>query len=100
MKWLDEPMPPPPHNLEILKGWKNVALTRDFANHILTSEISKELYNWIIHLLVPDESFFSTLASVDVLENGTVVQDLTKNTTHGLVGEKNLICYSFLKRLK
>jgi hypothetical protein len=85
IKWLTEPMPSPPHNLEILKGWKGVALTRDFAEHVLTSEIAKELFNWIIHLLIPDESFFSTLASVDVLENGTVIQDLTKNTSHGLV---------------
>ncbi len=64
-----------------------MALTRDDASMILTSEVSKTLYNWIIHLLVPDESFFSTLASVIVLENGTVVQDLTKNTTHGLVSQ-------------
>lgn len=68
-----------------LKGCKNVALTRDDAGKFLKSQLSLTFYNWIIHLLVPDESFFSTLASVDVLENGTVVQDLTKNTTHGLV---------------
>jgi hypothetical protein len=80
-------MPAPPHNLQILKGCKNVALTRDDAKKFLTSELALTLYNWIIHLLIPDESFFSTLASVDVLENGTVVQDLTKNTTHGLVSQ-------------
>ena len=32
-----------------------------------------------------DESFFSTLAKAGLDENGTVVQDLTKDTTHGLV---------------
>ena len=32
-----------------------------------------------------DESFYSTLATLNVTEKGEVLQDVTKNTTHGQV---------------
>jgi hypothetical protein len=57
-------MPPFPYNLRILKGEKNVAVTRKFAEFATESTISFDLYNWLQLTAIADEHFYSTLASI------------------------------------
>jgi hypothetical protein len=57
-------MPPVPYNLTILKGEKNVAVTREFAEFVTQSNISFDLYNWLQLTKIADEHFYSTLASI------------------------------------
>ncbi len=76
---------PPPQNVTILKGSRYVALRRDFVDFILNNDFVKVFYDWIVDMNTADESFCSTLATLNVTEKGEVIQDLTKNTTHGQV---------------
>jgi len=43
--------------------------------------VAIDYFNWLGDMLVPDEAFFSTMYTVQVLPDGTVVQDLTRNYT-------------------
>ncbi len=78
---------PVPYNLTIRKGSLNVALSREFVDSMSTDQVALDLFNWMYDMTVPDESFFPTLVSTEKHENGTVVQNLDKNTTHGLVSK-------------
>jgi hypothetical protein len=44
-----------------------------------------KLYNFILDMVSGDESFFSTLSTIEVHPNGTVSQDLNKTTDQNLV---------------
>ncbi len=55
---------PPPYNLNIRKGTKNVVLTRKFANFIINDKIAIDLYNFLQLTSIPDEHFYSTLITV------------------------------------
>ena len=68
-----------------MKGTRYVILKRDFAEFIANHPISIKYYNWITDMMSGDESFFSTLATIKVLSNGTILQDLNTNTTQGQV---------------
>eukprot|EP00095_Tigriopus_kingsejongensis_P001394 maker-scaffold205_size259573-snap-gene-1.44 protein:Tk01394 transcript:maker-scaffold205_size259573-snap-gene-1.44-mRNA-1 annotation:"beta- -galactosyl-o-glycosyl-glycoprotein beta- -n-acetylglucosaminyltransferase isoform x2" len=75
---------PPPMNIVMRKGSKNVALKRDFVDFILESAISWTLLDWLQDALVPDEHFFSTL--ITLFNNNTdmvTIQDLSTDHTHG-----------------
>jgi len=67
--------PAPPHNLTLLFGIKNVAITRSFASFCLHSRVARDLRLWLQDVLVAVEHFFSTLAVVKVGKNGEVSQD-------------------------
>ena len=69
----------PPRKLRILKGSLHVLLRRDFAQFAVTSKLALELYNWLQDMSIPDESFFSTLITVQISSNGSAVQDLQAN---------------------
>jgi hypothetical protein len=84
---------PAPYNLTIRKGSVNVALKRDYANSIVNDRIVLELYNYMYDMSVPEESFFSTLITLEKLEDGTLIQDLTKDTTHGVVRQSLFIIF-------
>lgn len=60
------PKGPTPYNITILKGSKNVILTREFVDFILEDPIAIELYNWLKDTSVPDEHFYSTLATLEI----------------------------------
>ncbi len=62
-----------PFGVSILKGSKNVALTREFVDFILTNEFVWRFREWLRHTAVPDEHFYSTLSSI------TKVEDLHKD---------------------
>ena len=66
-----------------MKGTRYVLMTRDFAQFVANNPISMKFYNWITDMPSGDESYFSTLATLETLGNGTVIQDLNKNTTSG-----------------
>ena len=68
-----------------MKGTRYVTLKRDFAEFIANDPVSIKHYNWVNDMMSGDESFFSTLATIKVLENGTILQDLNTNTTQGQV---------------
>ena len=85
---------PPPLNVTIMKGTRYVVLKRDFADFIANHPISMQFYNWITDMPSGDESYFSTLATFQNLDNGTIIQDLKKNTTQGQ--ERNLL-FSFFQ---
>ena len=42
---------PPPHNLTVMYGIKNVAITRTFADLVLTSRVAKDLRAWLSDVL-------------------------------------------------
>ena len=68
--------PAVPYDLAILKGYKNVALRREFVEFILRHPVAKAFYAWLYNTRVPDEHFYSTLDSIRVVseETGTVQQ--------------------------
>ena len=76
-----------------MKGTRYVVLKRDFADFIANHPISMQFYNWITDMPSGDESYFSTLATFQNLDNGTIIQDLKKNTTQGQ--ERNLLLVFF-----
>jgi len=65
----------PPFNLTVMYGIKNVAITRNFANFCLTSEVGKALRVWLQDVLVAVEHFWPTLAIVKIGQDGVVSQD-------------------------
>lgn len=54
----------PPGNITIMKGSKNVALTREFVNFALDASYPKELRRWLQDTSVPDEHYFSTIVTI------------------------------------
>ena len=56
---------PPPLNLTIRKGSKNVALTRAWAKMAVNDTLAISLQDWLEDTVIPDEHFYSTLASVE-----------------------------------
>eukprot|EP00095_Tigriopus_kingsejongensis_P009896 maker-scaffold470_size172058-snap-gene-0.32 protein:Tk09896 transcript:maker-scaffold470_size172058-snap-gene-0.32-mRNA-1 annotation:"n-acetyllactosaminide beta- -n-acetylglucosaminyl- isoform a isoform x2" len=74
---------PPPWNITILKGSKNVALKRDFVDFILDDKKSWTLLNWLSDSFIPDEHFYSTLITVFKNRNEGIVQDIATDHTHG-----------------
>jgi hypothetical protein len=82
---------PPLFNLTIFKGSKNVALTRNFSEFILKNPTAKKFYNSLLDMNVADESFYSTLATINIMPNGSVVQDFSKNVTFGM-GSRTFFC--------
>lgn len=79
------PKPPLPFNLTLQKGVVNVALKRDFVKYVTADQLPLDLFNWMYDMVIPEESFFSTLATVERGEGRNITQNLEKNTTHGLV---------------
>lgn len=53
--------PPPPHNVTIYFGTAYVALTREFANFVLQSQLARDLLAWSKDTYSPDEHFWVTL---------------------------------------
>ena len=49
----------------IRKGSKNVALQRDFAHFVVHDSLSINLLNFLQNTEIPDEHFYSTLATVE-----------------------------------
>ena len=41
------PKSPPPYNLTVLKGTKNVIISKKFANFLLTHPIATDYFHWI-----------------------------------------------------
>ena len=46
------------------KGEKNVAITREFADFCINSQVAIELVNWLQSLFFSDELFYSTLVTI------------------------------------
>ena len=67
---------PPPHNLTVMYGIKNVAITRNFANFLINSPVARDLRAWLSDVLVAVEHFYSTLATVDRQTNTQTNRDL------------------------
>ena len=58
-------LPPPPYNLTIFKGHKDVALTRSSAEFFMTSKLGKGFLKWLNSGVgFPEEFFFATLSRV------------------------------------
>ena len=56
---------PPPYNLTIFKGHKDVALTRSSAEFFMTSKLGKDFLTWLKSGVgFPEEFFFATMARV------------------------------------
>ncbi len=79
-----------PLNLTIFKGLKNVALTQNFSDMILHNPIAIELYNSLCDMYISDESFYNTFATLDFMSNGSFVQNLHKDLSHG-IGSKRRV---------
>ena len=70
----------PPFDLIIRKGNRYVVLKRDLAEFLTKHPISIKFYNWITDMKIADESFYSTLVTVNVTKNGKIIQDLNTDT--------------------
>ena len=70
----------PPFDLIIRKGNRYVVLKRDLAEFFTKHPISIKFYNWITDMKIADESFYSTLVTVNVTKNGKIIQDLNTDT--------------------
>ena len=57
-------LPPPPLNLTIRKGSRYVALDRVKAKYMVNDELAILLQDWLESTYIPDEHFYSTLATV------------------------------------
>ena len=92
---------PPPYNLTLFKGLKNVILHRNFVDFLLDSEVAKHFYDWVKDTNIPDETYIQTLARVRVKDK-RVVQQLRANTTHGICVRRSLwhmkSCHGEMKR--
>ena len=56
---------PPPYNLTIFKGHKDVALTRSSAEFFMTSKLGKAFLSWLSSGVgFPEEFFFATMTRV------------------------------------
>ena len=58
---------PPPFGLQIFKGYKNVALTHRTAQFVAQDPVAKAFRHWLKDTLIPDESYYATLARVLLL---------------------------------
>jgi hypothetical protein len=76
---------PPPINVTVTKGSRYVVLKRDLAQFVVKHPISIKYFQWLADMTNGDESFFSTLATIRVDEDGTITQDVHKNTDQGQV---------------
>ncbi|KAM3877541.1 beta-1,3-galactosyl-O-glycosyl-glycoprotein beta-1,6-N-acetylglucosaminyltransferase 7 [Diretmus argenteus] len=52
---------PPPHNLQVYFGTAYYALTRDFVNFVLESQVAHDLLEWSKDTFSPDEHYWVTL---------------------------------------
>jgi hypothetical protein len=66
-------------------------LKRDLAQFVVKHPISIKYFQWLADMTNGDESFFSTLATLRVDEDGTITQDVHKNTDQGQVPTQHLI---------
>ena len=71
---------PPPYNLTIYKGWKNVILSRNFATFTLTHPVAKAFRKWTQDIEIPDEEFFATLARITKIEKDPTGNYLVEQT--------------------
>lgn len=58
--------PPPPYNVTVLKAQKNVVLQRSFVNFLVYHPVAIDYYNWLSDSFIPDEHFYSTMASITI----------------------------------
>ena len=58
------------HTLQIFKGSKNVALTRDFCKFLIHDNYTIDYLNWLDDVLLPEEHYYSTLIRVKIEGSG------------------------------
>ena len=63
----EELLPPVPYNLTIFKGDRQVILSREYTNFILNYPVPIALRHWMKETLIPDESYFPTLARISYM---------------------------------
>ena len=57
-------LPPPPMNITIRKGSRYVVLDRVKAKNMVNDQLAISLQSWLEDTLIPDEHYYSTLATV------------------------------------
>ena len=57
----DEQMPPPPYNMKIYKSWAYVALSYDFVEYFLCSEVGLTLRDYLKDAFIPEENVYPML---------------------------------------
>jgi hypothetical protein len=71
---------PPPHNLTIFKGHKDVALTRSSSEFFMQSQIGKDVLGWLKSGVgFAEEFYFATMVRISqslYYETGQVVQSM------------------------
>ena len=63
----EELLPPVPYNLTFFKGDRQVILSREYTNFILNHPVPIALRQWMEETLIPDESYFPTLARISYM---------------------------------
>ncbi|KAH9513165.1 N-acetyllactosaminide beta-1,6-N-acetylglucosaminyl-transferase [Bulinus truncatus] len=61
IKKVYQPNPPPPHNLEMLKGSTYGTFSRAFVEFALRDKVAKDFLEWCKLIKSPDEYFWATL---------------------------------------
>ena len=58
---------------------------RSFAEFVTQHPFALQLYNWFLDFQLPEESYYATLASITVLDNDILLQDLDTDFSFGKV---------------
>jgi ABC-type molybdate transport system substrate-binding protein len=61
---LDIKKSPPPFNLTIYKGVKNIILSRHFAEFVINDPVAKIFRDWTKDMSIPDEHFIHSLCRI------------------------------------
>ena len=57
----DTPLPPIPHDLKVYKSWAYVALSLQFVEHLLCSQVGRELRLYMRNVRIPEENLYAML---------------------------------------
>lgn len=84
---------PPPIEAHVYKASKNVILNRTFAHFLIHHPVAIEYYNWIIDTFVPDEHFYSVLATLEIKQLETNLYDVTQVVNNQKMKDFAKVCF-------
>ena len=83
--------PPPPYNIKIFKGYKNVMIRRDFANFLIYHPVAIALEEYMHDAYIPDELIYPTLSRINHTEEVDLTEEKCNPWYGRFVGSTNFI---------
>ncbi|TRY73679.1 hypothetical protein TCAL_10160 [Tigriopus californicus] len=84
---------PSPIEAHVYKASKNVILNRTFAHFLIHHPVAIEYYNWIIDTFVPDEHFYSVLATLEIKQLDSNLYDVQQVMTDHKMKDFAKVCF-------